>query len=205
MPNERVRVISDKEQEFEGQVFSRDREKYLHCGRRRLHRAVWEHYHGQVNPGCEIHHKDFDTANNQIENLCEIPISEHRKLHAATEKAQGLARKNVTKAIAAAAKWHSSKAGHEWHKEQFQRVKDKLLAPKSIKCEHCGISAIVGNTGKYCSSRCRQAAYRKDGRFDREKTCPICGTRYQANKYRPNKTCSSRCGHTLQAQTMRKR
>lgn len=205
MPNEPVRVISDREQEFQGRRYSQGKEKYYHCGRTRLHRAVWKYHNGQVKQGHEIHHKDCNVANNQIENLQEIPISDHRKFHAATDKALGLARQNVKKAIKAAVRWHSSKAGHEWHKQQFQKIKDKLLAPKAIECQNCGVGAVVGNTGKYCSSRCRQAAYRKDGRFNVPKVCQICGATYQANKYRPMQTCSAKCGHKLQAQKMRKR
>lgn len=48
---------------------------------RYLHRDVWEHHHGPIPPGLEVHHIDHDKANNAVENLELLSKSEHARLH----------------------------------------------------------------------------------------------------------------------------
>lgn len=52
-------------------------------GKKSEHRLIWEYYNGVVPAGCVIHHKDFDSFNNRIENLVCMNAVEHRELHAA--------------------------------------------------------------------------------------------------------------------------
>lgn len=44
-----------------------------------MHRYIWRFYNGKIPKGYDIHHKDFDKANNDIENLECILKSEHTK------------------------------------------------------------------------------------------------------------------------------
>jgi hypothetical protein len=46
-----------------------------------LHRAVWEHHNGPPPPGCHVHHKDGDPANNDIANLEIYTASDHARKH----------------------------------------------------------------------------------------------------------------------------
>ena len=47
-----------------------------------VHLWIWRTHHGRdPRPGFEIHHKDFNKYNNDINNLDEIPIEKHRELH----------------------------------------------------------------------------------------------------------------------------
>jgi HNH endonuclease/Helix-turn-helix domain of resolvase len=46
-----------------------------------LHRDVWKSVHGDIPMGYDIHHKDEDKSNNDIENLELLPTAEHTQLH----------------------------------------------------------------------------------------------------------------------------
>lgn len=46
-----------------------------------LHRKVWECYNGPIPEGYDIHHKDGDKSNNNIDNLELLSHSEHAKHH----------------------------------------------------------------------------------------------------------------------------
>lgn len=46
-----------------------------------LHRDVWEHHHGLIPPGYDIHHRDGDKTNNALENLELLTKADHARLH----------------------------------------------------------------------------------------------------------------------------
>ena len=47
-----------------------------------LHRYIWEKYYGKIPDGFEIHHKDRNRTNYDINNLELISVHEHHKKHA---------------------------------------------------------------------------------------------------------------------------
>lgn len=47
-----------------------------------LHRYVWEKYKGKVPKGYQVHHKDENKHNYDIENLELLKISDHHRKHA---------------------------------------------------------------------------------------------------------------------------
>jgi len=49
----------------------------------RLHRYIYEMHYGEIPKGYEIHHKDGNKLNNNIDNLEILTKSEHTKLHMA--------------------------------------------------------------------------------------------------------------------------
>lgn len=62
--------------------------KYKHrrpggrAGKMRLgHRVIWEKANGPIPDGCEVHHIDHDTSNNDLENLLVVTTSEHQRIH----------------------------------------------------------------------------------------------------------------------------
>jgi hypothetical protein len=44
-----------------------------------LHRDVWEHHHGTIPDGYDIHHRDHDKTNNALANLECLPKDEHAR------------------------------------------------------------------------------------------------------------------------------
>lgn len=47
-----------------------------------LHRYVWMKYHGEIPKGFQVHHKDGNKLNWNIDNLEMICASEHQRMHA---------------------------------------------------------------------------------------------------------------------------
>lgn len=59
---------------------------YIYVNNKPLHHLVWEkHYGKKVPKGYQIHHKDKNKTNNDINNLQLISASEHTKLHMSKE------------------------------------------------------------------------------------------------------------------------
>lgn len=46
-----------------------------------MHRDVWESHHGKIPQGWDIHHKDQNKMNNNIDNLECLTKSEHTRLY----------------------------------------------------------------------------------------------------------------------------
>lgn len=186
----RVGIISDKRQEFLGQAYYRCGHYFQRKGVR-LHRMVWQHYNGAIPEGFHIHHIDGDRSNNQIENLELVTAKQHigeRHKH----------KRPVPKeAHDAAAKWHGSPEGHEWHKQQYQKIKDKILRRVPLVCTQCGQNFESTPGSKFCSNNCKAAWRRMSGVDDVTRPCSVCGRPFTRNKYYKIKTCSARCGAQL--------
>lgn len=181
-----VTVISDSIQEFNGKRFYRCDKYFQHKGLR-LHRAVWIYHNGEVPYKHHVHHIDESRDNNGILNLMVKHGSDHLSLH--SKKA------NHDKAIKAAQdaskEWHASEEGRAWHREHFEKVKDKMFVMVSKTCEHCGIEFTGLDRTKFCSNNCKSANRRKSGIDNVEAICPKCGSIFQTSKYVPRKYCSS--------------
>lgn len=46
-----------------------------------MHRDIWEHHNGPIPDGWDIHHKDENKQNNDLDNFECLPKDEHAKLH----------------------------------------------------------------------------------------------------------------------------
>lgn len=79
----RVVVISETEQEFLGDRYFIDKKhKYFFSPKKGfLHKAVWRYFRGKRKADMEIHHKDHNRHNNQIENLEMLTREEHQLRH----------------------------------------------------------------------------------------------------------------------------
>lgn len=208
--------------EYDGLIFTRDEKTgyYLNSTNRvRLHRYVWEKEIGKIPKGYEIHHINRNKADNRIENLRLLSCSEHRKLHAVhTEEEKERMRKNLAENVRPkASEWHKSAEGREWHKQQYQRVKERfkrdfgkspLEIPRVEKvCEHCGKSFIGIEKSRFCSNVCKSAWRRKAGLDNVVRICKLCGKEFKVNKYSKQQFCSKKCGskhHTIINEEKRK-
>lgn len=189
---------------FDGKKYTRDDKTnyYLNStNRKRLHRAVWEFYNGEIPSGYDIHHDDRDKHNNDISNLVLITRKKHLHKHGQAKY------KNETewfklfhsKGIESAKQWHKSKEGHEWHKAHYEKFKDNFCKDVVLECEYCGEKFEAKNNGqnRFCSNKCKSAWRRREGLDDEQRICECCGKEYTANKYSKKRTCSKTCSNRL--------
>lgn len=191
-----TRIISDKIQEYCGERFYLCGNYYQHKGRR-LHRVIWEHYHGAIPYGYDVHHIDGDRSNNNIKNLMLLPRSIHHALHMSDENRKIQSRKSIKIASAHAKEWHKSKAGLEWHSKQG---KDNYLKRKinTYVCKQCGkeyqTKQVYGmDINTFCSNKCKSAYRRKSGVDNEIRYCNNCDKPYTTNKYSKKIYCSHEC------------
>lgn len=167
-------VLSDTIQEFNGQ-------RYYLCGfyfqrnGKRLHRAVWEHHHGQVPKGSHVHHVDGDRANNAPRNLILLDGRQHVSGHSKQSKHE----KAVAAMQAKAKEWHRSAEGRKWHRENISKAfADSRIRDVEKDCSECGRAYLVArcraSTSNTCSNNCKSARFRRlnpgyDSRFKRSR------------------------------------
>lgn len=166
--------------------------------RKRLHVYVWEKYNGDIPSGYEVHHKDMNKSNNEIENLEMLTRSEHAKEHGrllTNEQKKKMAENLLKYAIPKATDWHKSEEGRKWHKKHAVEVA-KNLKPRKYICTFCGNEFETKNrypktSNTFCSNNCKSAYRRKMGYDNIEKVCEKCGEIYFANKYQKTKYCEN--------------
>lgn len=169
---------------------------------KRLHVYVWEYYNGEIPKGYNIHHKDFDKSNNEIDNLVMLTSSEHKRLHSNSltdEERKRRADNMKEKAMPKAKEWHGSEEGSEWHKKHYERMKEVLYQKKMLLCDNCGnyYFSIDHGTNRFCSNNCRSAYRRRMGIDNETRKCEWCGKEFIVNKYAKTKTCSRSCRSKL--------
>ena len=127
-----------------------------------LHRAKWEHYRGAIPPGCHVHHKDGDGANNLLSNLELVDGREHNRQHSSKMHELGILKPPGDLARERAAEWHASPEGLAWHSENGKRAWDNRVWHQ-LKCQQCGrgYTSPYPNKSKFCHLNCRQAALRR--------------------------------------------
>lgn len=154
--------MNEKYQYFNGLKFTRDDKTgyYLNSTiRKRIHRYVWEFYHGEIPKGYHIHHIDGDKSNNDISNLKMVEGQRHVSRHSEKwhEENPKQTAEIIEKMQTSAKEWHKSKQGKEWHKAHYENdVREKLHPEQIKKCQCCGkefVSRVLN--GKYCSGRCK--------------------------------------------------
>lgn len=195
----------EKFQMFNGYKFTRDDKTgyYLNSTiRMRMHRYVWEYYHGKIPKGYHIHHIDGDKANNDISNLRLLTASEHEKLHGSklTEEQRENRRRNLAeKARPKANEWHKSEDGREWHRRHYEKMKESIHKKREFVCEQCGkkFEATINGQNRFCSNACKSAWRRASGIDDVKRDCEVCGKEFVTNRYSKTRTCCRRCSNVL--------
>ena len=171
--------------------------KAIKNGKRiRLHRYVWEYFNGEIAEGYHVHHKDDDKSKNDIEELICIPSLKHRSHHGKKNMEDDIRfAKFHGKGIEAAKKWHKSKEGHEWHKDQYEKYKDKLCKRRPRACDNCGkeFMAMARPNDRFCSNACKSAFRRKSGVDNEKRVCKYCGNEFTTNKYAKTVYCGLNC------------
>lgn len=154
---ERVIPVSETKQAFMGEIFYLCGYYFQHKGKR-LHRAVWEAYNGEVPEGYHVHHIDGDRSNNQIENLALVPGLAHIRQHAREESRRENGRRAIRLAIEAAPAWHSSPEGKAWHSAAAKKSWAKAPMHTYV-CDMCGKvyeSRCYPRSGHhFCNQNCK--------------------------------------------------
>lgn len=156
--DDRVTIVSETIQEFAGTRYYLCGYYYQHKGKR-LHRAVWEYFNGEIQEGYHVHHIDENRHNNDIENLSLMPGIEHTQMHAVTEGRRENGRRAIRIAIELAPEWHRSEEGKEWHRQHAKAVWENHREPHEEVCTECGklfLSRDMGHKGNhFCHQNCR--------------------------------------------------
>ncbi|HDX9500169.1 HNH endonuclease [Bacillus paranthracis] len=178
--------------------------KKIGNSRIRLHRYVWEKHNGAIPKGFEVHHKDNNKDNNELNNLELLSKSSHAKHHMnnPTELQKDTIHNNkMFKAQEKAVEWHKSEEGRAWHSEHAKKVYANLKY-KTYTCKHCAskFKSKKQDGVKFCSPSCQSAFRVKSGVDNELRVCEICSTKFSINKHRKTKTCSRSCASKLARQ-----
>lgn len=156
---------------FNGYKFRKDKKTgYWLCTtlHKRLHRYVYEYFNGEIPAGYQIHHKDHNKDNNEIENLQLLTRKEHDKIHyeEMSKEEKERRRKNIKeKAQPKAIEWHKSVEGKEWHKKHYNNFKSKMHILQDFICLQCGKKFQSTQVrSKYCCNACKAKYYRQKKR-----------------------------------------
>ena len=200
--------MADKHQYFDGKTFTRDDSTgYYLCAsksadgrRKRMHVYVWEYYNGSVPADYHVHHKDEDKSNNDISNRELKMGTEHLSFHGKEkfEKNMDKALKHLEEIRPMTKEWHKSDEGHEWHKNHYEKMKERLYQKQNFKCLVCGkeFESTQVNS-KFCSNNCKSKYRRNEGIDNIEMECVVCGKKFVKNRYSKKETCSRECGTKL--------
>ena len=114
-------------------------------------RWVWINHFGAIPKGMDIHHKDGDKGNNEIENLEMMSRSDHLKRHWQEGRFDLDQRR---KQLAEARKWLQTEEGR---KKQSAISKEMWKKRKrfTLNCKECGKEFITPQPwAKCCSDNC---------------------------------------------------
>ena len=172
--------------------------KFILDGVESLHRELWKAHNGPIPDGFDVHHLDENADNNAPSNLGILSRSEHHSLHGRKKTPARIAA--WRRAQSAAALWHGSAAGLEWHAENARKC-FALREYREYACDHCGKPYRTRDVGghRFCSNACKSAARRKSGVDSISRDCAVCGKPFTVGKYLPIRTCGRPCGAVLRA------
>lgn len=153
---------------------------------RRLHRAIWKFYNGDIPKGYQVHHKDENKDNNDISNLELLSASEHAKLHSCRAKVwwhTTKGKKANKKGIRNAKAWHSSEEGYKWHSEHQKETIKKMIIEET--CLECGnaFTTFKDKRHQVICRKCRDKLLKRELR------------KQNPEKYRKQYQCILRSNH----------
>jgi hypothetical protein len=157
-----------------------------------LHRAKWEDANGPIPDSHEIHHRDGDPLNNELDNLELLTVAEHRKREGELGSFNTDAvHANLDRIRSLAAAWHATEEGKKWHSDNGKQAMVKR-AMLDLVCSHCGAAFKSKQSfAKLCSSKCREAA-RPPRNLVHTRTCEECKKEFSADR-KTARFCSYSC------------
>lgn len=189
-----------------------------------LHHDVWVYHGNQLIQGLDIHHKDHDKKNNEIENLEQITKSNHTKHHLSSvspkvfickmcgTEFESVSYHNNVLFCKSCYIIHEKQRKSQWAKDNRIRLSAKSLANyhsekynEIRECEHCKseFSVIKSSPQRFCSRSCTAKATnhtKQSDKYNSKKSifkCPVCGKDYKTYTTGVNhkKTCSKECSY----------
>ena len=160
-----------------------------------LHVEIWKAAHGPLPEGMEVHHKDGNPDNNDLDNLDLISRSEHARLHA-RERARSperLAQLKRASQSPARLAWMQSAEGKAKMRENARKSMSRLPL-LTRNCDFCGVEYRYKLArSRFCSDRC--ALRQRTGvKLHREaRPCVTCGKLFDAMANLGAKYCSHTC------------
>ncbi len=203
---EKVIIHSKTKQEFLGIMYYKCGEYFQrseHESDKRLHRRVWERTNkSKIPQGYHVHHIDGNKSNNNSENLELLSEKEHLSHHH-----NGISKPISQNALKAAALWHRSSEGKQWHLNHYAEFKSKLHQNYQRICANCNKSCISQRKElqAFCTNKCKSAFRRKNKTDNITRRCFICEKDFSVNKYSKAKTCSRACSGKSRSITVSKK
>lgn len=155
-----------------------------------LHRVIWEDNYWPIPDWYDIHHKDWNTFNNDISNLELVEhskhLSEHMKERLKDKDIKERNNKHLEEIRDKATEWHRSK---EWRERHSGHAKNSILKHLyNHKCKICWKEwESTRKNAEYCSSKCIREWYKN------KYTCKDCWKEFMRNKYRKNTDYCKEC------------
>ena len=155
-----------------------------------LHREIRKDRYWEIPEGFDIHHIDWNTLNNNINNLIAIPrkkhLSEHMKKRMNQPETHEKYKDHLNEIREKATKRHKSEEGRERHKDHAKNSLQKYQY--NHKCKFCGCERTsYKKQANYCSEKCIRESYKV------KLICSKCWKEFLRNKYRKNKDVCSVC------------
>lgn len=173
---------------------------YFKCSGRIYHRDLWVFHNTEIPDGFVIHHRDFDSLNNRLDNLECLSKESHVKLHADRNRGKCTddQRKHLEEIRPMTKEWHKSEEGRIWHSEHGKKVAARM-PEVSMVCEVCdsmySTKVNMAKQSKFCSNKCK-SKWRRDSGIDNEtRICFGCECEYIDSRYSKSKYCSVPCVH----------
>jgi hypothetical protein len=116
------------------------------------HRWVWINHNSAIPKGMDIHHKDGDKDNNEIENLEMLSRSDHLKQHW-KEGRYDLDRRKKQLDSVRPIDWLKSEEGRKSVSEKGKEIWKNRGCHKII-CEQCGSEKEYRRWARFCSKKC---------------------------------------------------
>jgi hypothetical protein len=154
------------------------------------HRWVWINHFGAIPQGMDIHHKDGDKSNNEIENLEMLSRSDHLKRHW-QEGRFDLDQRRIQ--LAEARKWLSIPQGR---KKQSEDAKEGWKNRKQVayQCKGCNKDKFTyQKKSDFCSDACRSRWKRQNKPNPIEIICLVCKDPFIKDKSDKKLICSRNC------------
>lgn len=188
-----VEVVDDAHQRFNGVLYHKIKDGHYarHDG---IHQTVWRYYYGSIPEGYDIHHRDHNPVNNQLDNLQCLPRAEHMNHHAACKAKIETVCQWCGNTFLASAKNPGRFCSD---KCRYEAAKEKRL------CQVCGETFFCSpySSTVTCSQKCASILRRNAVRPTITATCAYCGKSFTAVKTGRNKFCSKTCHHKFVYET----